>query len=173
MSTNFLYRKGGCEQDVAMSPDVNTSRAHSTPVKSGPRRRDVEGTQASGTRPPESRGPPGSGVPPRARAHTRRNALSGRGRVSEDRWPPRAPYSKEPGRQGLQPERGEGPGAVELPEGRRSPSSSPPGRGSEGTPDPPTPPGSLLRSPPNFGVSALKVKGAGPPVPSRSPTHTR
>lgn len=83
MSTNFLYRKGSCEQDVSMSPDVNTSSAHTTSMKSGPRRRDVVGTRASGhergpprTRPPEGRGPTRlRRAPARAHTHSQKRAL--------------------------------------------------------------------------------------------------
>lgn len=60
MSTNFFQTKVSCEQDVPMSPDVNTScdPHHSCELgrdlKEGPRRRDVEGTQVSRSQ----RGPP-------------------------------------------------------------------------------------------------------------------
>lgn len=106
MSTNFLYRKGSCEQDVSMSPDVNTSSAHTTSMKSGPRRRDVVGTRASGrergpprTRPPESRGPPGYGAHPRARTHSQKRALrAGKGVGRTAGLPARRTRRNRPGK---------------------------------------------------------------------------
>lgn len=105
----------------------------------------------------------------RTRAHAEKRSPAWKG-CREDQQPPPARNPKEPGKQDFQPECGEGPGAVEPPEGRQRPSPSAPGPGSEKTPDPPTPPGSLLGTPPTFGVSVLKVRKAGSRAPSRNPS---
>lgn len=124
--------------------------------------RSLRGSPQDATR--ESPGRPGDG------AHTQRRAPPpGKGVGRTRGRPPRG--TRRTGKQdGLQPECGEGPGAVELPEERQRLSPSPPGQGSENTPDPPIPPGSLLWTSPTFGVSVLKVREAGSGVPSRNPS---
>lgn len=95
MSTNFFQTKVSCEQDVPMSPDVNTScdPHHSCELgrdlKEGPRRRDVEGTQVSRSQRGPPRDAPGGESEPgrlqhaqtheRARTHTHTLSLSTHG----------------------------------------------------------------------------------------------
>ena len=131
MSKNFLPTKGSCEQDVSMSPDVNTSWAphpscelgrdqSGSPTRGpkGPRRRDVERTRASrwrrgsrGMRPGKRPGHTHTRTSTHTHTHTRtwlRKVLGGPAAV-----PSAAPKGTREA--GLQPECGKGSGAVGPP----------------------------------------------------------
>lgn len=175
MSKNFLPTKGSCEQDVSMSPDVNTSWAphpscelgrdqSGSPTRGpkGPRRRDVERTRASrwrrgsrGMRPGKRPGHTHTRTSTHTHTHTDL-AEKGTGRSSRrpERRTQRNQGSRTPAgmRQGVRSSR--------ATRGRRCLSPSSPDRRSKPTPDPPTLLASLLGTPPTIWVSFPPVKGA-------------